>query len=352
MPLGLRQGEQLISSRTIDAASYQQYLHARVLVRARRFGVPQAIKILEPLVERNPDYAPAWALLSRAYSLEVNYARDSLDKLRIAIKEIAPKQEAAARRAIQLDPELSEGYVALGRVHRSQGNMLLAEDLFIKARMLDPNQPEALANLSNLLASVGRLKEGLAVREELRVLEPYVPGYNYDIAEIMWVNGQTDAAIAILKDLLGEVQAGIDLSRIYATQGRYNEAADILQAMPARIRTLPPEVVVEPVRLLRTAPAQTSSPQDLPRLGFLSFVYLHVGAPERALEPYEESAAAGFFAASGGEDAILWHPSYAPVRKTERYKAFMRKSGYVDYWRSRGWPDLCRPVGADDFVCD
>jgi hypothetical protein len=24
----------------------------------------------------------------------------------------------------------------------------------------------------------------------------------------------------------------------------------------------------------------------------------------------------------------------------------------VDYWRARGWPDLCRPMGADDFVCD
>ena len=45
-------------------------------------------------------------------------------------------------------------------------------------------------------------------------------------------------------------------------------------------------------------------------------------------------------------------PSYAPVRKTERFKAYVRKAGLVDYWRARGWPDLCRPMGADDFVCD
>jgi hypothetical protein len=62
-----------------------------------------------------------------------------------------------------------------------------------------------------------------------------------------------------------------------------------------------------------------------------------------ALEQYEETAEAGYFAASGGDDAILWHPSYAPVRKTDRYKAFGRKSGYVEYWRAKGWPDLCRP---------
>ena len=28
------------------------------------------------------------------------------------------------------------------------------------------------------------------------------------------------------------------------------------------------------------------------------------------------------------------------------------KPGLVDYWRARGWPDLCRPMGVDDFVCD
>ena len=49
---------------------------------------------------------------------------------------------------------------------------------------------------------------------------------------------------------------------------------------------------------------------------------------------------------------MLWHPDYAPLRKTERFKAYARKAGLVDYWKARGWPDLCRPVGADDFVCE
>jgi hypothetical protein len=32
--------------------------------------------------------------------------------------------------------------------------------------------------------------------------------------------------------------------------------------------------------------------------------------------------------------------------------AYLRNAGIVDYWRAKGWPDLCRPVGVDDFVCD
>jgi hypothetical protein len=37
------------------------------------------------------------------------------------------------------------------------------------------------------------------------------------------------------------------------------------------------------------------------------------------------------------------------VRKLAQFKAVMRQVGLVDYWRERGWPAFCRPVGADDF---
>ena len=53
-----------------------------------------------------------------------------------------------------------------------------------------------------------------------------------------------------------------------------------------------------------------------------------------------------------GRTGYLWWPTPPSVRKTERFKALVRNSGMVDYWRARGWPDRCRPVGADDFICD
>jgi adenylate cyclase len=40
------------------------------------------------------------------------------------------------------------------------------------------------------------------------------------------------------------------------------------------------------------------------------------------------------------------------VRKTDRFKKVARGLGLVEYWRARGWPPQCRPVGADDFACD
>ena len=52
------------------------------------------------------------------------------------------------------------------------------------------------------------------------------------------------------------------------------------------------------------------------------------------------------------DDPRVWHPSYAPLRKTARFKELMKKVGMVDYWRAKGWPDLCHPVGANDFACE
>jgi len=352
VPLGLRQGETLVSNRTSDVESYQQFLRAKALVRARGIKpLTDAAVLLEQVVVRDSDYAPAWALLAQAYGLTPNYhpawESGSVDELRRIADASSQKAEAAARRAIQLDANLADGYFSLARLQAQHGKFLLAEDLYSKALMLDPGNPDALHLYSFMYARVGRFKEALVMRQRLQALEPFVPVFNRNTALVVWVNGQTDAAIAMLNDLPRDApDRALFLARIYAAAGRYGEAADVLREIPPGTYT--PETVDAAVRLLRGAPATASSAQDLPRLEGLHFVYLHVGASGRALDFYEGNVEGGY----GLPATELWHASYAPVRKTERFKSFARKAGFVDYWRERGWPDLCRPVGTDDFVCD
>jgi hypothetical protein len=49
---------------------------------------------------------------------------------------------------------------------------------------------------------------------------------------------------------------------------------------------------------------------------------------------------------------FIWAPVLQEVRQLPRFKEFIKEIGLVDYWKEFGWPDLCRPVGDDDFVCD
>jgi len=352
VPLGLKQGETLISNRTDDTESYQNYLRAKALVRARGLQpLTEAAALLEQVVARDPNYAPAWSLLALAYALTPNfhpaYNNGSVDELRRIVDASFPRAEAAARRAIQLDPNHADGFMSLGLAQERRGNLLMSEDTFKQALALDPNNPEALNLYRNLLLSLGRLKEGLAMSQRVQALEPFVPVFSGNTTDALWLNGQDDAAITILKNLPQDyLSVRYDLARIYSTEGRYREAAQALEEVPSGAYL--PGQLEAAVRLLRTAPATAASPQSLPRLGSLDFVYLPVGASNRTLDFYEGTVGAGFRLGM----SQLWHRSYAPLRKTERFKALVRANGLVDYWRARGWPDLCRPMGADDFVCD
>jgi hypothetical protein len=132
--------------------------------------------------------------------------------------------------------------------------------------------------------------------------------------------------------------------------GRYSEAADAWLEISSMSfpRGIAP-IAKEAARVLRTAKAEPASPQDLLGLGYDGWVYLYTTAPNHALEAYEKEGEAGFF--SLPSISTLWHPSNAPLRKMERFKVYVRKAGLVEYWRARGWPEFCRPMGADDFVC-
>jgi hypothetical protein len=325
-------------------------------VRARGLKpLTDAAALLEQVVARNPNYAPAWALLSLAYVLTPNYhpawVSGAVAETRGLIDKTMPKAELAAQRAIQLDPKDANGYVALAYVQAMRAHLLQAEELFSKALGLDDYNPEALHFYSLLLSGVGRLKDAVAMRQRLQVLEPFVPSFKWNTAHILWVNGQTNDALALQREVPPELAAGQGqwlLVWIYASLGRYLEAADVIQANPAGFFL--PRTAEVAARLLRTAPKAAASPQTLPPLGFFQFVYSYVGAESRILDFSEETLEVGYSAP--GAVGLLWHPSYTTARKTERFKAFARKAGLVEYWHERGWPPLCHPTTGDDFVCE
>jgi hypothetical protein len=142
-------------------------------------------------------------------------------------------------------------------------------------------------------------------------------------------------------------------AQAYAAAGRYAEAADVLlrgavnpdsKVIPERLQSLE-----DAARLLRSAPAKAAEP--LPDLEVANFVYAYVGAPEHMMDYPERQRK---FGAPATTVVIysLWSPLSAPVRKTERFKSYVRDTGLLGYWRARGWADLCHPTTGDDFECN
>ena len=349
--LQLPVGERLIRSRTRDVATYLDFLRAKVAARPRgAAALASAVVILDKVVERESDFAPAAALLAYAYALTPLFApslRAGMpEEERKIVERTIPRSDALARRATGLDSKNAEAFVALGYANMVQRRMLAAEDAFMQAIALNPNQADGLHGYSQLLAALGRIKESLAMREHLQAGEQFIINYTADTAEIYWLAGDTEKAIAMLQPF--RPGRTLELAIVLAAAGRYQEAASAIREMPAS--NYPPGMTEAAAKILESAPAKAASPESLSRIGNMSFAYRHVGAPERVLEFYEDEVRGNYFQPISA--TWFWHPTYEAVRRTARFKAVMRDFGFVDYWRARGWPAQCRAEGADDFVCD
>jgi TolB-like protein len=350
VPTGLKNGDVLVRNRTADMDSYQTYLRAKAIARARgQKPLADAAVLLEKVVTRDPNFAPALALLGYDYALSPLFAPSLRGGMpgeeRKIVDRMVPRAAILARTATGLDPSGADGFVALGYVNMVQRRMAAAEDAFKQALARDPNQADGLHGYSQLLAALGRIKESLAMREHLQSVEQSIVNYTADTAEIVWLAGDTQKAIRMLEPF--RPGRTLELALIQASAKRYREAAAAIREIPAA--NYPPGMTEAAAKILESAPAPAASPENLPRLGNLSFAYMHAGAPERVLEFYEDEIKGGYFQPIS--TTWFWHPSYAAVRQTARFKKLARDLGLVDYWRARGWPAQCHPIGADDFAC-
>jgi len=349
VPLGLAQGETLVRNRTVNLDSYQQYLRARAFRRETR--MPEAIALLEPVTMRDPGFAPAWSLLANVYRLTPGYIAGSDDEFFRITPSYNDKAEKAAREAIRLDSREALAYAVLAQIEAAARNWTGADDLYRQALEFDTNEPDVLHSYSLRLAAAGRIKEALGLREKLRTLEPIEPLYNIWTASYLQVAGQNRAAISLLESIPPNFaisfNRNVTLARAYAAEGRFSDAADTLLSITGNrvSRTM----IESAARMLRGAPARASAEDiSLTLENGLSFVFTYVGAQDRVLDDEEKFLAAG----NAFIDHVLWSAPFAAVRKSERFKALIRNSGVLDYWRARRWPDLCRPAGADDFECE
>jgi hypothetical protein len=48
---------------------------------------------------------------------------------------------------------------------------------------------------------------------------------------------------------------------------------------------------------------------------------------------------------------LAWLPVFEDVRRLPEFRELLIQIGLVDFWRTSGWPDVCRPTGGGDFVC-
>ena len=353
MPLGIRPGENLVNNRNIDPESYDDFLRAKgIFIQRQAAGggggalaaTLRAIPILERVVARNPTYAPGWGWLSACYSLvaqvHAQNPTEAFDVSRAAISELSAKGEAAARKAAELDPNETSAHTMLAIFAWSHGKMVEAEASYKKVLSLHPDSQQ-LTSYADRLADAGLLKQALEIIESAHAQDPLDPGAAGATIIYRWLNGDDVGAIALARTSPAQVRAPL-LAAIYASEGRSQQAGDALSEIAGS---------TSPVVMLLQKGASASAAENVPSgPAYMRFLYPALGVSDRLIASYERQLDAGYL--GGRQLGALWHPAYAAARKTEPFKALMRKVGLVDYWRAKGWPAVCRPLGSEDFVCD
>jgi serine/threonine-protein kinase len=117
----------------------EAYLRGRHSYRqATSAGFQRAVHLFEQACSLDPDFASAFAALAEAYVL-LTQAWDAL-----AARDVEPKARAAAQRALDLNPRLSEAHTAMGLVAMfCDWDLATAEGHFREALQLNPGATEA-----------------------------------------------------------------------------------------------------------------------------------------------------------------------------------------------------------------
>jgi adenylate cyclase len=336
----------------IDPEAYDEYLKGRALLRQRR-DLPSAIAHLKAAVAKAPEFAAAWSSLSLTYEVSFWYT----ERMTAAFQaDLLAGESAAAERAAALESDAATTEHALGNVARAQFHYADAERHYLRAMQIDPGYPDVREDYAELLYEVGRLEDSLVAARQLVKLDPYfVVGWVRlrDAAAALDRREEVEEAVRQMRAINPDIVTGkLGLLQYAVAYRRADEARTAL----AEIET----------RWPRDAELQR---QLLPwALGEAGIDVHSLGA---AIADSPGNDASGYFVARQDVDgynndiesrgAVLQayyfanlyssRPAGHAMLRDPRVKAMVARFGLPAYWREKGWPAGCRPLGETDFEC-
>jgi tetratricopeptide (TPR) repeat protein len=140
-----------------------------------------------------------------------------------------------AERAVELNPELPEGYMALGATYTARGWLSGVISAYDKALRLDPSYTSPMSNLGVIYGYMGRFdKSASLIERAFEIQGGSWPGGYMQTGWIDWLLGS-------YRDAERWLQSGVELypeyarthhvlAEVYLSQGRYQRARDQIQA--------------------------------------------------------------------------------------------------------------------------
>ncbi len=170
--------------------AYQLYLKGRFHFSKRnKDDVLKAIEYFQQAVNLDPNFALAYARIAEVYNQMPAYPY-------LSPHEAFPKAKAAANRALEIDPTLSEAHTALANTLAVYDwNWPESEREFKRGIELDPNNAEAHFRYGQFLSPMGRHEESIREMQRALELEPLDLVMLALLSQEYHFSGQTDKAL-------------------------------------------------------------------------------------------------------------------------------------------------------------
>ncbi|WP_339748100.1 hypothetical protein [uncultured Maricaulis sp.] len=325
-----------VSADTANLDAYDTFLQAREFFRNRSGeNLPRAVELFEQVTREDPGFARAWAGLASTYAVYPGWVDDES-------RNWAQLAREAADQASQLDDSLALPYSvrALLTTEASDwAEALRQSDLAIERGPEEANswyfRGTALLRAGYFAAAARDLEHCLEVDPAYEICRRFLSfAYLY--------GGRTDEAMTAFElSLMRNQQSSVGVFLpVYAAQGNLS-ATRVLLGYLAEFGDWRNEIED---RWL-TDPGY---PLEDYRADMFNAYRQHFGAE---YEPDQNDTWTWF--------DTVWNP-YRPERlrpelidadRAERHAIIERKQ-LPAFWRERGFPPQCRPVGSNDFECD
>ena len=239
----------------------------------------EAIGILQKAVEMDANYAPAWSALSKRYYYDADYAAGG--------QAMMQRSEAAAERALTVDPNNVTAAAFLTTLHVEQGQLAKAyqeaEDLLRRR----PDVAYAHFILSYVLRYAGLLQEAADQCESARSLDPHNPGWR-SCSGVFVMRGEYERAIDFVRLDQGSEWSNIHLVDALVRAGREKEALSAFRPThkaPWRSYDILLACVQHKPATEIAAMAATVQPVDDPEVNYYSAGYLvYCGHADTAIQ--------------------------------------------------------------------
>jgi serine/threonine protein kinase len=153
------------------SVAYDAYMRGRVKVSSENPDDNQAaIKLFEEAVAAEPNFASAYAELSRAYTIKARYVASDAER-----RKVYEDAEVAVDKALVIDPNLAEGHFARGLVLWTPYKRFPHEQAiqsYRRAIELNPNFDEAHHQLGFVYLHIGMLDKGQLEIEKALAINP------------------------------------------------------------------------------------------------------------------------------------------------------------------------------------